>query len=53
MLREGTWGYVYAYAWDIEMAHFFNHKTLRWLQVRSNQYLDMNFFSNFESSQSF
>ena len=35
------------------MVHFFRPETLRWLKIRSNQYLEFSFCSNFEPSQSF
>ena len=34
------------------ICHFFRSYLLRWLKVRSNQYLELNFFSNTELSQS-
>ena len=36
-----------------EMAHFFRPETLRWLKIRSSQYIESSFCSNFELSQRF
>ena len=37
---------------NFEMAHFSRPKNLRWLKIRSMQYLEYIFFSNFEPSRS-